>query len=495
MATLWAHMYDPPPSVADLRPDLPPAVDQALGKALAKVPQNRFASCGEFADSLRSALGVASYPLAPRQPPFGPAPPPVTPVSRGPVTTSMARGTNSATTRAGGTGAVFRAPSAPAGHRARRPRNRRIAAAAIMAVLAAGAVVASMMLLSPGAGTGTGSAASGHSATSPASRAATATASHSGVATLTGSFTDPGSTGIQALALGDSQGTPLVTVDNNDHVYAFHKGSRSPASSLSLASLGAGGSLLTPLGAMLVDPDDDCVTGTQTTCGYTLLNVATGHTAGPVTMDNLLEGVANGTALTAAGDSAEVEVLDPVELLAHLVDPDHDRIAGAAIRGDGQVVVTSSGASGATHTEYVWNAGSRTVTTTLTAPVWAGVGQNPVAGVSYLSAALDELGNTLALSDGSKTYIYSLPTGRLISVVPAVAEALNDEGTLLATLHSGRVQLWDVQTAHVIATLTTPASAGKAAAIAFNYAGNALGVACDNGTTYVWTISQHVVTP
>jgi serine/threonine protein kinase/DNA-binding beta-propeller fold protein YncE len=61
MAVLWAHMYDPPPSVTDRRPDLPTAVDDVIARALAKNPEYRYATCGDFASALRRALRVASY--------------------------------------------------------------------------------------------------------------------------------------------------------------------------------------------------------------------------------------------------------------------------------------------------------------------------------------------------------------------------------------------------------------------------------------------------
>jgi tRNA A-37 threonylcarbamoyl transferase component Bud32 len=58
MAVLWAHMYDPPPSLAVRRPDLPAAADPVLARALAKAPEDRYATCGEFTDALRAALSV-----------------------------------------------------------------------------------------------------------------------------------------------------------------------------------------------------------------------------------------------------------------------------------------------------------------------------------------------------------------------------------------------------------------------------------------------------
>lgn len=57
LAILWAHQYDPPPDLSARRPDLAPAVDRVLAKALAKDPGHRYGSCGEFVAELRSAAG------------------------------------------------------------------------------------------------------------------------------------------------------------------------------------------------------------------------------------------------------------------------------------------------------------------------------------------------------------------------------------------------------------------------------------------------------
>ncbi|MET7497924.1 serine/threonine-protein kinase [Streptomyces sp900116325] len=55
MALLWAHQFDPPPPLTGRRPDLPPAVDDVLAKALAKSPDDRYDSCLQFVAALRSA--------------------------------------------------------------------------------------------------------------------------------------------------------------------------------------------------------------------------------------------------------------------------------------------------------------------------------------------------------------------------------------------------------------------------------------------------------
>ena len=84
LAVLAAHLYTPPPSLRQLRRDLPGAVDKVLTKAMAKAPDQRYESCGDFAEELREALGVAPY-----RPRFATAlasPPLAAPVTPRPVT-------------------------------------------------------------------------------------------------------------------------------------------------------------------------------------------------------------------------------------------------------------------------------------------------------------------------------------------------------------------------------------------------------------------------
>jgi serine/threonine protein kinase len=60
-ALIYAHLSSPPPSLASRRSDLPATVDAIVAKAMAKTPEERYESCGDFADALREALGLASY--------------------------------------------------------------------------------------------------------------------------------------------------------------------------------------------------------------------------------------------------------------------------------------------------------------------------------------------------------------------------------------------------------------------------------------------------
>jgi class 3 adenylate cyclase/tetratricopeptide (TPR) repeat protein len=60
MATLWAHVQDPPPRVSEHRRELPPALDEVIARAMAKDPNNRFSTTGEFVAQLGTARGAPS---------------------------------------------------------------------------------------------------------------------------------------------------------------------------------------------------------------------------------------------------------------------------------------------------------------------------------------------------------------------------------------------------------------------------------------------------
>ncbi|MFF8770559.1 serine/threonine-protein kinase [Kitasatospora sp. NPDC015120] len=92
LAVLWAHVNDPPPTLREHRPDLPPAVDAVVSRALAKTPGERFASCLLFVAELRAAATAppgtappAGGPWASGGPPTEVVPVPGTPPPGGPV--------------------------------------------------------------------------------------------------------------------------------------------------------------------------------------------------------------------------------------------------------------------------------------------------------------------------------------------------------------------------------------------------------------------------
>ena len=54
---VWAHVHQPPPSLADVRPDLPPQLGRVLAGAMAKDPGERPATAGQFARAAFAAMG------------------------------------------------------------------------------------------------------------------------------------------------------------------------------------------------------------------------------------------------------------------------------------------------------------------------------------------------------------------------------------------------------------------------------------------------------
>ena len=59
MALMWAQLEAEPPRLTERRPDLPPAVDQVMAKAMAKSPASRFPTCRDFVSALSAALAAA----------------------------------------------------------------------------------------------------------------------------------------------------------------------------------------------------------------------------------------------------------------------------------------------------------------------------------------------------------------------------------------------------------------------------------------------------
>jgi serine/threonine protein kinase len=57
---LYAHIHEPAPTPGVLRPDLPPAVDAVVARALRKAPEERYASCRDLIHDLRAAATGAT---------------------------------------------------------------------------------------------------------------------------------------------------------------------------------------------------------------------------------------------------------------------------------------------------------------------------------------------------------------------------------------------------------------------------------------------------
>ena len=56
LSVVFAHLNEPSPRLSDFRPELPPAFDDLFATALAKSPDDRYATCGELVAAARAAL-------------------------------------------------------------------------------------------------------------------------------------------------------------------------------------------------------------------------------------------------------------------------------------------------------------------------------------------------------------------------------------------------------------------------------------------------------
>ncbi|MGJ6961607.1 serine/threonine protein kinase [Streptosporangium sp. G11] len=62
IALLWAHLAETPTPLTTLRPELPLEVDGVMMRALAKSPEQRYDTCGQFIADLRDAISGAGHP-------------------------------------------------------------------------------------------------------------------------------------------------------------------------------------------------------------------------------------------------------------------------------------------------------------------------------------------------------------------------------------------------------------------------------------------------
>ena len=62
LAVLWAHMQEPPPKASEHNPALPIEIDPVIATAMAKDPEQRYATCIELVEAARGALGVEQAP-------------------------------------------------------------------------------------------------------------------------------------------------------------------------------------------------------------------------------------------------------------------------------------------------------------------------------------------------------------------------------------------------------------------------------------------------
>ncbi len=79
MALLWAQLEASPPPLTERRPDLPPAVDSVIRRALSKSPDDRYPTCTAFASALRAACDAGQVGVSQAKSSFARTPPAAVP--------------------------------------------------------------------------------------------------------------------------------------------------------------------------------------------------------------------------------------------------------------------------------------------------------------------------------------------------------------------------------------------------------------------------------
>jgi serine/threonine-protein kinase len=151
VATMFAHINEPPPSLLEARPQLPPALAAVIQRALAKAPDDRHQSAGELARDAQAALGSGSATdhAGPGDRFTRPADATPAPSTAPGAPATPAPGTDSATARAGAAGppgTPVPAAGAPAAA-GMPPMRRRLVGFGLAAVLVLGVVAALLAAL------------------------------------------------------------------------------------------------------------------------------------------------------------------------------------------------------------------------------------------------------------------------------------------------------------------------------------------------------------
>jgi eukaryotic-like serine/threonine-protein kinase len=471
MAVLWAHLSEPPPSVASKRPDLPRAVDRVLATALAKEPHHRYPSCRDFTDDLREALGLAPYndaasearaqaqAAAADEPAAAAAIPPISGPRRGRHSTEETR--------------------------PHRPPYRRIGVAALAAVVVA--VVAVVTI--------THAFAPGHRSSGAAGRATAQTqggaAKNIGAGPSTiavsrvANFTDPGSAGVDSAAFSPD-GKTLATADHDGSTYLWNVATGHRVATLSdPGSNGVQSVAFSANGKTLATADLNSSAYLWDISTRSLM--ATLTDPGLQGMDSAAFGPRGSNILATADQNGSTYLwaIPGGNLTATLADPgSNSSVYGVAFSPDGKLLATAD-LDG--HT-YLWNVATDSRIATLAGP-----------GVPVYGVAFSPDGKLLATADqDGRTYLWNVATGHRIATLTdpgssgnVTSVAFSPNGQTLATGdQDGNTYLWNVATGHRIATLTAPGSNSDVSSVAFSPDGRDVAAANQDGSTYLWRLGR-----
>jgi len=425
MAVLLAHVSAPPPSLAAQRPGMPAAADRVVARALAKRPEQRYASCRDFTDTLREAFGlppygsggIATFPGAAAREPARTAPGPGT-------TADLHRAASPTPAVAAGQGARSGPGSGDSG-RARHPRRRPLVIGVAGAVLVAAVAIPWLLASNP--------------AKTPArTQAATPARPSAALAAPVGSHA------VESAVFKPGTATLAVGMYNGD-----------------------------------VDLWD--------TAAKKIIKVL--HDPGGRTDGVGLVAFGSGGTTMAVGDGSDVYLWDTAGQAAALTAtlPAPAGVSGQGVTsvafgpGGALAVGYSEG------DVYLWDTAAKKITATLTAPV-GNTGVTLAAFGPGSTLAVGYSGGEVHLWDtatGEDTATLTGPPG-LAGTAGVCSMAFGPgDATMAVGYDSGDVYLWDTASEQTTATFTAPTDSQAGVSVAFGPGGTTVAVGYDTGDVYL----------
>ncbi len=461
---MFAQLYEQPPALTRLRSGLPGDADPVFARALAKEPDGRYGSCGEFAAALLGALELPGGPAGRRGAPASGHP-------RTEIASPPAGHAGQAQLTEDWPGSPAPPappmPPRPGGRRSgRRPASAATVGASI--VLAAAIIAGAIMIGFRTFGGRTGSSQSARS-----SRSGSATGQHA-AGGVPGSVAGVGA----SQGTGGAAGSPATSGPAGSAPYNL-AGALDPGSSGSIASIA-----WTPDGTLV------CV-GDQNGSVY-LWNAATGRLTGQaLTAPGCLKVFAvaispDGSTLAAGCKSGDAELwnLATRNLISTLTDPGSNEINSIGYSPDGATLATADG-NGST---YLWNARNGSLEATLTDPAGPGIAiWSAVFGTGGLLATGDYDGHVYLWNGASGAVEASFMVPGAGSGDPVTALAFSGNGSVLAACDAtGGCYLWSVAGGEGSQFGPTPAQP----VWSLSFAGNStLAMADNDGNTYLWRVA------
>jgi Protein kinase domain/WD domain, G-beta repeat len=432
LPVLLAHVSTPAPSLTAQRPDLPDAVDQVMARAMAKGPEERYASCLDFAGALREALGL------PRFDPEGAATAPAIPQPAAPArdTVTLAPATPAHPRRS------TAAHPRPIAVWARRHRLPALAmGCAILATVGVAFALAS-------------------SATPP-------------TAAKSGSATEPGT------ATRTARPTTSAGPGGTASYTSVRIKLPSPYAGKWIDSLAFG-----LAGAKLAIASDAHV------CLWDVVTNAGCSTSSDVTSATAVAFNADGKTVVVGGGGGRVALFkaSTMTLITYFSDPGSAGVVSVAFSPDGKTVAAGDDNE---HT-YLWDVATGKAVT-LTDPRSQGV-RTVVFSPDGSTLAVGDFNGSVYLWDAiSGKLAGTLPDAGSKGVN---ATAFSPDGaTVAAGDFNGRTYLWDVATKTVARVYPDPVSSGVNA-VAFSPDGRLLAAADQNGAIFLWdTAAVHLIVP